>query len=232
MNKLVVLDSGSCGGIEISDYSPTAERLAAAATLRESLKIPADAPVVGFIGRLTKDKGIIELLQAFSLIRERLPETYLLLIGSLEEGDPIPEDAWERISTDSHIRQIPWIDDPRPYLHLMDIFALPTYREGLPGVLLEAAAAEKPIVAARATGVVDVVVDEVTGLLCPIGDAHSLARNALRLLLNAPFARSISRNALLKVKAEFSRERVLQNIESFYLELLGKGRHKAAASAA
>jgi glycosyltransferase involved in cell wall biosynthesis len=219
-HKVAVLGSGSCAGIHLADYAPTTERLAAASVLKNSLEIPPDAPVVGFIGRLTKDKGIVELLDAFALIRQKLCGAYLLLIGPFEKGDPIPEYTRQKIKEDEYIRHIEWTDDPRPYLHLMDVLVLPTYREGLAGVLLEAAATETPIVATGATGVIDVVVNEYTGLISPIGDVHSIAQNVLKVLLDHALARELSRRALRKVEAEFSRHEVLQQLEWFYEDSL------------
>jgi glycosyltransferase involved in cell wall biosynthesis len=221
--KLAVLGSGSCVGVDIADYVRTPERLAAAAALRAKLQVPSDAPVLGFIGRLTKDKGIMELLDAFALIREKLCRAYLLLVGPFEDGDRIPEQARREIVENPYIRHVDWTDDPRPYFHVMNVFVLPTYREGLPGVLLEATAAETPIVATRATGVVDVVVDEETGLLSPIGDARSLADNGLRVLLNPSVGRELTRRARRKIEAEFSREEVLQHLELFYRECIHCG---------
>lgn len=218
--KVVVLGSGSCVGIHVADYAPTPERLAAASVLKNSLGIPPDAPIVGFVGRLTKDKGIVELLDAFALIRQELGNAYLLLIGPFEKGDPIPESTSQKIKEDEYIRHIEWTDDPRLYLHLMDVLVLPTYREGLPGVLLEAAATETPIVTTRATGVIDVVVNESTGLMSPIGDVHSIAQNVLKVLLNHSLARELSRRSLRKVEAEFSRNVVLQQLEWFYEDSL------------
>ena len=218
--KLAVLGSGSCAGIHLADYAPSVERLAAAAALKKSLEVPSDAPVLGFIGRLTKDKGIVELLDAFALIRQTVWSTYLLLVGPFEEGDSIPEHVRQQIIENPYIRHVDWTDDPRPYFHLIDVFVLPTYREGLPGVLLEAAATETPIVATRATGVIDVVVNEETGLIGPISDVHSMAENILKVLLNPGLARQLSRGALCKVEAEFSQKKVLQQLESFYCDSL------------
>jgi glycosyltransferase involved in cell wall biosynthesis len=218
-HKLAVLGSGSCAGVHFDDYRPTPGRLAVAKGLRQQLGIPFDAPVLGFIGRLTKDKGIVELLQAFSLISQRVPAAHLLLVGPFEDGDPVPEETRREIAENPRIRHVEWVDDPRPFLHLMSVFVLPTHREGLPGVLLEASAAETPVVATRATGVVDVVVNEQTGLVSEIGDAASLADNTLRLLLNPALEREFVGRARQKVEAEFSREQVLRLLESFYHEL-------------
>lgn len=218
--KAVVLGAGSPIGVQAADFAPTPQRLATASVLRESLGIPPDTPVIGFLGRLTKDKGIVELWNAFTIIQESLPGAHLLLIGPFEEGSPVPEYMRQQIKESKSIRHIEWTDDPGPYLHLMDVLVLPTYREGLPGVLLEAAASETPIVATAATGVVDVVVNEQTGLISPIGDAHSIAQNTLRILLNTGLAQELTRRARHKVEAEFSRQDVLQKLESFYMDCL------------
>lgn len=218
--KATVLGSGSCAGIHVPNYAPTPERLAAVSVLKNTLGIPPDAPVVGFIGRLTKDKGIVDLWNAFSLIQEKLCGTHLLLIGPFEEEDPIPDHTRQQMRENKYLRHVEWTDDPGPYLHLMDVLVLPTYREGLPGVLLEAAASETPIVATSATGVIDLVVNEHTGLISPIGDPHSIAQNVLRVLLNPALARELSHHARSKVEAHFSRSQVLQQLESFCEGLL------------
>jgi glycosyltransferase involved in cell wall biosynthesis len=219
-SKLVSLGSGSCSGVEPADYTLTADRYAAALALRHQLRIPLDAPVVGFIGRLTRDKGIIELLQSFSVITCLLPRTHLLLTGPFEAGDPIPAPTRESILTHPNIRHVPWAQDPRPYLHMMDVLVLPTYREGLPGVLLEAGAAEKPVVSTYATGVIDVIVDQVTGFLCPIGDSARLAERTLKLLLDPTLARRMGRAGRVKVETAFARALVLKNLRAFYEECL------------
>lgn len=218
--KLVVLGSGSCAGIHCADYAPDPDRLAAAAAMKKRLGIPPVAPVVGFIGRLTKDKGIVELLTAFTLIREKVCGAHLLLVGPFEQGDPIPEQARQQINEDPYIHHVHWTDDPRPYLHLIDVCVLPSYREGLPGVLLEAAATGTPIVATRATGVIDVVVNDETGLVSHIGDVQSIADNLLKVLLDPELARKLSGRARSKVEADFSRDKVLQRLEVFYRDSL------------
>jgi len=232
-SKLVSLGSGSCSGVETADYALTAERLVAALDLRQQLRIPPDVPVIGFIGRLTRDKGIVELVESFSLITRQLPETHLILTGPFEEGDPLPEPTREVIMTHPNIRHVPWAHDTRPHLQVIDVLVLPTYREGLPGVLLEAGAAEKPVVSTYATGVVDVIIDQVTGFLCPIGDSALLAERTLKLLLDPALARRMAQLARLRVKAEFARDVVLRNLRAFYEECLQNrpGRPEASSQA-
>ena len=161
------------------------------------------------------------MLEAFSIITRVLPGTHLILTGPFEAGDPIPEITRKGIMNNPNIRHVPWAHDPRPHLQAMDVLVLPTYREGLPGVLLEAAAAEKPVVSTHATGVIDVIVDQVTGYLCPIGDSSLLAERTVKLLLDPALALRMGRRARIKVETEFARDLVLSNLRAFYEECIG-----------
>lgn len=218
-DKLVVIGGGSSAGVDVNRFEKSPEQYRRAAELRRNLNIPPDALVIGFIGRLTRDKGVVELIEAFKDVSIELSGAQLLLVGSFEEGDPVPAHIRREIATNPSICHVGWVDSTADYLHAMDVLALPTHREGFPNVALEAAAAEKPIVATRATGVVDAVVDGVTGLLSPVGDPRMLAVNIVKLLTQKELAKSMGRAARQRVEAEFSNERVCAAFESFYLDL-------------
>jgi len=218
--KLVVIGSGSSAGVDVNRFEKSPERCRRAAELRRCLNIPANAPVVGFIGRLTRDKGVVDLIEAFKTVSIELKDAHLLLVGPYEEGDPVPAHTRREIATNPLIHHVvEWLASPAGYLHVMDVLALPTYREGFPNVALEAAAAEKPIVATRATGVVDAVIDGVTGLLSPVGDSRTLAVNIVKLLTQKELANSMGSAARRRVEVEFSIERFSAELESFYLNL-------------
>jgi glycosyltransferase involved in cell wall biosynthesis len=102
----------------------------------------------------------------------------------------------------------------------MDVLALPTYREGFPNAILEAHAAGKPVVATRATGVVDAVVDGVTGVLVPAGDAETLAKSLESLLRNKDLATSMGSAGLERVRREFQQERIWGALAREYSHLL------------
>jgi glycosyltransferase involved in cell wall biosynthesis len=177
------------------------------------LGFPAGTRVIGFVGRLTKDKGIHELIEAFRILRGAGMDVRLLLLGEFEAGDPVHPETSNFIRADPAIRWLGYVPDPGPYYHHMDVFVLPTYREGLPTVLLEAAAAGKPVVSTRTTGVVDVVLDGVTGLLVPPRDASSLARAIRRLLDNQALAIQMGCRARRLIEEQFD--------SSIYLNRLG-----------
>lgn len=219
-DRLVVLGAGSFNGVDPERFTPTPERQAEARRLRDELGIPADAPVIGFLGRFTRDKGIAELTQAFQALRLRHPEARLLLLGRFEEGDPVPQAARSFIETDPGVVQAGFVADPSAYYHVLDILALPTYREGYPTVVLEASAAAKPVVGTYATGSVDAVVDGVTGLLVPVGDSEALAAALLRLIEDPDLAHQLGLAGRERVLRDYTTEQVCGRLAALYQELL------------
>ena len=219
-SRTVVLGGGSCSGIDAERFAPTAEALRRGRQIREKLGIPANAPVIGFVGRLTKDKGISELANAYCELRKKFPELRLLLVGEMEEGDPLPVRIRGYLESEPGIMRTGFVADPTDYYHVLDVLALPTYREGFPTAVLEANAAGKPVVAARATGAVDAVVDKVTGILVPVGDSTALA-NAVELLLrDRELAASLGAAGRERVQREFQQERVWDALGQEYSRLL------------
>jgi len=172
------------------------------------------------VGRFTRDKGIAELLQAFSLLRERQPELRLLLVGNVEEGDPPAADVLQRMKTDRNIVCPGFVADPALYYSLMDVLVLPTHREGFPNVVLEANASGKPAVGTDATGAVDSIIDGVTGIIVPVGDIVALANGIARLLENPALAREMGENARKRVTVEFQPERIWSGLLSEYTSQL------------
>jgi glycosyltransferase involved in cell wall biosynthesis len=112
------------------------------------------------------------------------------------------------------------VDDTPAYYAMADLVVLPSHREGLPTVVLEAQAAGKPVVGAAATGIVDVITDEETGLLFPVGDATALAGALARLITNKTLAARVARAGQERVKQEFRQEQVWERLLRDYLEVL------------
>jgi glycosyltransferase involved in cell wall biosynthesis len=218
--KAVVFGSGSSNGVDVSHFEPTPQLTKRAADLRSKLGIPSLAPVVGFIGRLTRDKGVPELLKAFFELSKEFPELRLLLLGLFEDEDPLPSEIRKCLEEHRHVILPGLIDDPAPYYHLMSVFVLPSHREGLPNVILEANAAGIPVAAARATGTIDAVIHGETGLLFPVGDVAGLAEALRRLLTDKALATKLTQGARDRVLREFRQERVWEALSHEYLTLL------------
>lgn len=181
-DEITVLGQGSLAGVDFTRFNH--HRSGTAAAVKARLEIPAGARVVGFVGRVTKDKGIQELVAAFDLLASfGCENVYLVLVGPLEpERDPLPAELVARIHRDKRIRMVGYMPAPEEYIAMFDIFCLPSYREGFGNVVLEAAAMGIPTVGTRIIGLTDAIVDGVTGILVPPKDVGALAR-ALKLVL-------------------------------------------------
>ena len=192
--KVVVIAHGSNNGIDANHFAPTPYVQQAAKNLRSQWGVPDDAPVIGYVGRFVRDKGIVELVEAFDKIIAARPDAWLLLVGAYETGDPVPEEYVRRIAAHPRIIRPGWIQprDLPPYFGAMSVFAFPTHREGFGNVAVEAGAAELPVVTFRATGAIDAVQDGVTGTVVAIGDSPALAAALLRYL-NDPELRQTPR---------------------------------------
>jgi glycosyltransferase involved in cell wall biosynthesis len=219
-SKAVLLGAGSSNGVDPARFEPTPEKHASAAALRQTLDIRPDQPIIGFAGRLTRDKGIPELVTAFQSIRKELPDTVLLLVGNYEDGDPIPADTRHAIESDPAIRHVRFNSQIEPYYLAMNLFVLPTHREGFPNTILEAQAAGLPVVTTVATGAVDAIVDGVTGLLIPIGDARKLAESILFLLSDPVKMKTMGQLGRERVIREFRNEIVWEALASLYKSML------------
>ena len=221
--RALIFGAGSCNGVDVARFAPTQQRIWRAAELRRQFGIPADAPVALFVGRLTCDKGIAELVEAFLQLENRIPNLRLLLVGSFEDGDPLPEDIRKRLETHDRVILAGPVNDTAPYYAMADVLVLPSHREGLPTVVLEAHAAGKPVIGAAATGIVDLLVDGETGLLFPVGDVSSLANAIARLIEDKALARKLADAGRDQVKRKFRQELIWAALRREYLKVLQGG---------
>ncbi len=202
--KLKVLGNGSSTGVDADkQFNPERIEEQQALTLRTQYGLPRDAVVLGFVGRLVRDKGIVELAEAWSRLCVHYQNAYLLVGGPEEPEDPVPEQVMQALRNDPRVKLVGLVPKSQMPTHyrLMDVVVLPTYREGFPNVPLEAAAMELPVVATRVTGCVDAVVPGVTGQLVPPKDSLAL-ENAIR--------RYIDDQSLRSKHGRAGRERVLK----------------------
>jgi glycosyltransferase involved in cell wall biosynthesis len=220
VDKAVLLGAGSSNGVDTNRFAATPPKMSQAVELRQKLGIRQDQPVIGFAGRFTRDKGLPELVAAFQSVRKKVPEAILLLVGSYEEGDPVPQKIREAIECEPGVLCVEFTSQIDLYYLVMDIFVLPSHREGFPNTVLEAQAAGRPVVTTTATGAIDAVQDGVTGLLVPVGDAQRLAAALLSLLFSPTMIRSLGQAGRERVLREFSNEIIWEALTSLYREML------------
>lgn len=175
--KIHVLGHGSSNGVDLVRFRPGGRPLALVDEgLRES------APVIGFVGRLTNDKGLSVLAAARQILIQRGVDHQLLIVGGLD-GDA--DDLEMLVATGRHAIETGHVSDTAPYYASMDVVVLPTLREGFPNTVLEAAASGLPVVTTTATGAVDSVVAGTTGWLVAAENSEALA-DALQAALAQP----------------------------------------------
>jgi glycosyltransferase involved in cell wall biosynthesis len=219
-DRAVVLGSGSCNGVDVARFAPSHDTQMRAERLRTELSIPADAPVVLFVGRLTRDKGIPELAQAFAQLLPRFPELRLVLVGCFEKGDPLPQHTRQFLETHPSVVFAGAVEDTPAFYAMADIVVLPSHREGLPTVVLEAFAAGKPVIGAAATGIVDLITAGETGLLFPVGDGQVLAAAVTRVLRDRDLGRRLGLAGQDLVKQNFTQQQVWDALRREYLSVL------------
>lgn len=228
--KCMVPGAGSSNGIDVSRFQKTDERLASARAIRRQMNIPPDAPVVGFVGRLTRDKGIVELTEAFRSVQLHHPDVRLLLVGEFESGDPVPQETIDWLRASPAVCVAGFSKDPSDFYSVMDLLAFPSYREGFPNVPLEAAAAGIPVAGFAATGTVDAVVNGKTGRLVPTGNAAALADVISDYLTNDILRYQHGLEGQRRARSEFSHEVIWNAMCDLYTSMLPPDRQPKSTS--
>jgi len=220
-SKIEVLLSGSIGGIDSAvKFNPLHIENQKIIELRKAYAIPDDAQVVGFVGRIVRDKGLVELVEAWKALRKEYPALHLLLVGPIESQDPVPASVEQVLKSDPRIHLMGRQRDVPPFYAAMDILVLPTYREGFPYAPLEAAAMAIPVVATRIPGCIDAVQDGITGTLVAPRDATALAA-AIRAYLNDSDLRQRHGSAgRQRVLRDFRQETIWEATYNEYVRLL------------
>lgn len=171
-DKINVVGYGTAGGIDLNRFSVNA--ISSNFNVRKSLNIPCDAFVFSFVGRIVKDKGVNELVAAFEKLSKIRTNIYLILIGPEEDADPISVDAKNIVNSSNRIFLLGRKDDVRPYVSACNALVLPSYREGLGQVILEANALKVPCIASDIIGPRDVISPLVNGELVQTRSADAL----------------------------------------------------------
>jgi glycosyltransferase involved in cell wall biosynthesis len=217
-DRIRVLGAGSLAGVDLVRFEPGRWGGQRAAT-RQQLAIPEGAMVVAFIGRLTRDKGLGELMAAFGEVSKQL-SCVLLLIGPGEGADGSLSHAAAQ-EKDANVRVVGYTPEPERYLAISDVLCLPSYREGFGNVVIEAAAMGVPSVGTDIVGLRDAIVDGETGVRVPPRDAVSLAKAMLSLLTDDGRRQAMGERARRRAVSAFDSAAVNAAVLAEYQRLSG-----------
>lgn len=218
---LTVLGKGSLAGVNLKRFDPDCFSDNTKNKLRNSLNITEDSVVLIFVGRITIDKGILELLKAFEMLTINKENVTLLLVGPIDQEVTVEGISLNTyISSQERIISTGFTDTPEKYLAISDIFCLPSYREGFGTVIIESASMGVPSVASNIYGLSDAVQDGQTGILVDVKSVSSLF-NALSLLVsNYQLRTEMGRNAKDRAMKFFGSNKVNSLVVEEYKRLM------------
>lgn len=211
-------------GIDLRRFDRSRVAPSRVAALKRELGMPEDAVVVGFVGRLVREKGVLELYAAARELRQRFPTLRLLVVGPVDavKSDALrPEVAAQYGIGDITVFTGYRHDMPELYA-LMGVCVLPSHREGMPRSPMEASAMEVPCVATAIRGCREVVLDGQNGLLVPVGDARTLGDACARILADPALASAMGRRGRELALQRFDERHVFERVQSVYARLLAR----------
>ncbi|RDV16140.1 glycosyltransferase family 1 protein [Pontibacter diazotrophicus] len=219
--KLKVIGNGSSNGINTSFFSREALPAQEVQQLRESLRISDNDFLFVFVGRIVKDKGIQELIAAFSKLNKLHPSCKLLLVGPLEqELDPISEECLQEIESNPAIISVGYQNDVRRFLAISHALAFPSYREGFPNVPMQAACFDLPCIVTDINGCNEIIVEGENGLIIPPKSTQELYDAMEKLLTDENLYVHLSANARKMVVERYEQRHIWSLLLQEYYEQL------------
>lgn len=221
--KLKVIGNGSSNGIDTSFFSlkqvPQDQKI----FLKEELKIKETDFVFIFVGRLVGDKGINELVKAFSDLqkKENQQHSKLLLVGPLEqELDPLHSDTLKEIEDNPYIISVGFQKDVRPYFAISDALVFPSYREGFPNVVMQAGAMELPSIVSDINGCNEIIIRNQNGAIVPVKSSERLREEMEKMISDNNYYQALKMKARPMIEDRFEQSVIWHAILNEYKQLL------------
>ena len=212
IEQIMVLGAGSIAGVDTHRYQPNRS---SGRTLRYSLGTPTDSFVFLFVGRLVRDKGVLDLVKAFNTLSFARPDMELWFVGPDEEGLSSALHA-RGDATNGRIHYLGATLTPEIFMSAADVLVLPSYREGFGSVIIEAAACGIPSIAYAVVGVVDAVNDGMTGLLVKAGHVEALSGAMERLATDRELLHRLGAQARDRVVRLFTSDEITNAWIKYY----------------
>ena len=211
--KLSVVGIGGTTGVAL-EQCDSFDHAVAKSELRKKYGIPKDAFVYGYVGRINADKGINELITAFVNLQNKFDDTYLVLVGMIDDTNMISEENMKIAQANSHIimtGNVP-TDQVYPHMSMFDVLTHPTYREGFGKVLQEAMGMRLPIITTNVPGPSEVVENGVSGILVTVKSSADLFEKMETVYLDKDLRVLLSENGRVRAEKYFDRSIMLNNI--------------------
>lgn len=218
--KFKVIGKGSSNGIDTSYFDPSRYSPESNKKFRTLWGIPPNDIVFVFVGRLVRDKGINELVEAFEKLNQINANTSLLLVGPFEQDlDPVKEITLSKIRQHDKIFEAGYQNDVRPFLACSNILAFPSYREGFPNVVLQAGAMNLPAIVTNINGCNEIIRDGVNGKIIPVRDTGKLLAAMEDLVKNHDLRKQMSLQARPAITSHYERHLIWEALLNEYKEL-------------
>lgn len=212
-----IIHYGNINGVDLNYFSKAHYKETNRKELKNQLLIPINDIVFIFVGRLVKDKGIVDLVSAFKNLSKSYQNCSLLLVGGFEHDlDPLPEDIIKEINIHNKIFAVGYKDDVRPFLDISDVLTFPSYREGFPNAVIQACAMELAVIISDVNGANEIITPNVNGIIIPRKDENMLFSTMKRFL---------DEKELKKCLTSKSREIVMHKFNSIDIWLATKERY-------
>jgi glycosyltransferase involved in cell wall biosynthesis len=219
--KLKVIANGSSNGINTTYLSAQAITQEQIITLKTSLGIHENDFVYVFVGRLVGDKGINELISAFSQLET--PNSKLLLVGSFEaELDPLQSETLTAIETHPNIISVGFQSDVRQYFAISDCLVFPSYREGFPNVVMQAGAMGLPSIVTDINGCNEIIVEGENGTIIPVKNVVAIVEAMKKMCSDKAYFEQLQQNARSMIQSRYEQQTVWEAILTEYKSLLAQ----------
>jgi len=221
--KLKIIGSGSSNGIDTAYFNPDLFDTEKKNALRKNLQIPLNNFVFVFVGRLVKDKGINELIEAFSKLSLEKKHTTLLLVGNFESDlDPLLPKTLQLINSLNNIIYVGYQNDVRPYLAISNTLVFPSYREGFPNVVMQAGAMGLPAIVTNINGCNEIITEKKNGLIIILKSSTAIYEAMNTLLSNNDLFHRYSNNARYEITSKYERKYIWESLLQEYQTLKAK----------
>lgn len=214
--EIQIIWNGSINGIDVEFFNRNKVKDI------EIKRINFDDFVFGFIGRVVKDKGVNELIEAFVKLTENYKNVKLLMLGSFEDSDPINDYSREQIKSNKSIIYLGQQKDVKPYMKRMNTFVLPSYREGFGIVLMEAGAMELASISTNISGCNEVIINNDTGILVEKENVNELLERMIFFVKNKELIEKMGKAARKSVYNRFNQKKVWEESKLTYSKIVKK----------